>query len=102
MTQLAIAEACHVPHTYYSPQSTLYQAAMARRASFQPAPMYPTYPTLEQLRAQHDIENAQSAARHVSEEQRWGDEYAAYHQTHFYEADLGLGRRQDGSGPSHQ
>jgi hypothetical protein len=102
MTQLAIVEACHVPHTYYSSGSTLYQAAMARRASFQAAPMYPTYPTLEQLRAQHDIENAQVAARHVNEEQRWGDEYAAYQQTHYYEADLGLGRRQDGSGPSHQ
>ncbi|KAK2373503.1 hypothetical protein QL285_074534 [Trifolium repens] len=102
MTQLAIAEACHVPHTYYSSGSTLYQAAMARRASFQAAPMYPTYPTLEHLRAQHVIENAQVAARHVSEEQRWGDEYAAYQQTHYYEADLGLDRRQDGSGPSHQ
>ncbi|KAK2428553.1 hypothetical protein QL285_027066 [Trifolium repens] len=102
MTQLAIAEACHVPHTYYSSGSTLYQAVMAQRASFQAAPMYPIYPTLEQLRAQHDIENAQAAARHVSEEQRWGDEYAAYQQTHIYEADLGLGRRQDESGPSHQ
>jgi hypothetical protein len=102
MTQLAIAEACHVPHTYYSSGLTLYQAAMARRASFQAAPMYLTYPTLEKLRAQHDIENAQVAARHVSEEQRWGDEYAAYQRTHFYEADLGLDRRQDGSGPSHQ
>jgi hypothetical protein len=89
-------------HTHYSSGSTLYHAAMARRASFQAAPVYPSYPTLEQLRAQHDIENAQVAARHVNEEQRWGDEYAAYQQTHYYEADLGLGRRQDGSGPSHQ
>jgi hypothetical protein len=28
MTRLAIAEACHVPHTYYSPESSLYQAAV--------------------------------------------------------------------------
>jgi hypothetical protein len=34
MTQLAIAEACHVPHTYYSPKSSLYQAAVAQRGAF--------------------------------------------------------------------
>jgi hypothetical protein len=34
MTQLAIDEACHVPHTYYSPKSSLYQAAVAQRGAF--------------------------------------------------------------------
>ncbi|MCI68525.1 hypothetical protein A2U01_0089786, partial [Trifolium medium] len=36
MTQLAIAEACHVPHIYYDTQSSLYQAAQARRATYEP------------------------------------------------------------------
>jgi hypothetical protein len=37
MTQLAIAKACHVPHTYYSEESSLYQAAMARMSEYPPS-----------------------------------------------------------------
>ncbi|WJX33670.1 hypothetical protein P8452_21857 [Trifolium repens] len=113
LQEIDMCEACvhpdqHQPemlgHTHSDDEiaALMTQLAIAERPSFQPPPMYPTYPSLEQLRAQHDIENAQSADRHVSEEQRWGDEYAAYQQTHLYEANLGLGRRQDGSGPSHR
>ncbi|MCI21446.1 hypothetical protein A2U01_0042614, partial [Trifolium medium] len=45
MTQLAIAEACNVPHIFYDNESPLYQAAQARRATYEPPPVYPTYPT---------------------------------------------------------
>ncbi|MCI16427.1 hypothetical protein A2U01_0037569, partial [Trifolium medium] len=49
MTQLAIAEACNVPHIFYSDESALYQAAKARRATYEPPPVYPAYPTRESL-----------------------------------------------------
>jgi hypothetical protein len=91
MTQLAIAEACHVPHTYYSPESTLYQAVVARRASFQPPPLYPTYSTSALLDAHHGYEMAQIAARHLQESERWRNEYAALHPEEFFdETELGL------------
>ncbi|MCI86390.1 hypothetical protein A2U01_0107671, partial [Trifolium medium] len=61
MTQLAIAEACNVPHIYYDTQSSLYQAAQARRATYEPPPLYPTYPTRESLLAYHGVETAQLA-----------------------------------------
>ncbi|XP_045828579.1 uncharacterized protein LOC123920351 isoform X1 [Trifolium pratense] len=62
-TQLAIAEACNIPHVFYSEESTRYQAAKARLASFQHLPTYPTYPTRESLIAYHGIETAQLVAR---------------------------------------
>jgi hypothetical protein len=103
MTQLAIARACNVPHTYYSDQSILYQQARAREAEFRPPPLYPQYNSLARLHAQHAIENAHSTARQLDEAERWQQEYDAFQarQT-FYEADLDLGERQDGSGSSHQ
>ncbi|MCI93428.1 hypothetical protein A2U01_0114726, partial [Trifolium medium] len=43
------------------------------------------------------------AARQLDESERWQQEYAAFQERGmFYEADLGLGDRQDESGPSHQ
>ncbi|MCI71934.1 hypothetical protein A2U01_0093197, partial [Trifolium medium] len=38
MIQLAIVEACHVQHIYYDNESSLYQAAQARRATYEPPP----------------------------------------------------------------
>ncbi|CAJ2662283.1 unnamed protein product [Trifolium pratense] len=57
-TQLAIVEACNIPHVFYSEESTRYQAAKARLASFQHPPTYSTYPTRESLIAYHGIETA--------------------------------------------
>jgi hypothetical protein len=103
MTQLAIARACNVPHTYYSDQSILYQQARAREADFSPPPLYPQYSSLARLHAQHAIENAHSTARQLDEAERWQQEYNAFQERQtFYEADLGLDERQDGSGSSHQ
>jgi hypothetical protein len=103
MTQLAIARACNVPHTYYSDQSILYQQARAREADFRPPPLYPQYSSLARLHAQHAIENAHSTARQLDEAERWQQEYNAYQENQtFYEADLGLDERHDGSGSSHQ
>ncbi|KAK2353274.1 hypothetical protein QL285_090913 [Trifolium repens] len=103
MTQLAIARACNVPHTYYSDQSILYQQARAREADFRPPPLYPQYNSLARLHAQHAIENAHSTARQLDEAERWQQEYNACQENQtFYEADLGLDERHDGSGSSHQ
>jgi hypothetical protein len=101
MTQLAIAEACHVPYTYYRPESSLYQAAVARRAAFQPGPMYPTYAISELLDAHHDYEMAQIAVRHRQESERWRNEYEARHPEEFFdETELGLdGQRGEGGSP---
>ncbi|GAU17466.1 hypothetical protein TSUD_143200 [Trifolium subterraneum] len=103
MTQLAIARACNVPHTFYSDQSVLYQQARAREANFQPPPLYPQYSSLARLHAQHAIENAHTAARLLDEGERWQQDYDAYQarQT-FSEEDFGFDERYDGSGPSHQ
>ncbi|GAU46578.1 hypothetical protein TSUD_402670 [Trifolium subterraneum] len=100
MTQLAIARACNVPHTFYSDQSVLYQQVRAREANFRPPPLYPP---LARLHAQHAIENAHTTARQLDEGERWQQDYDAYQarQT-FYEADFGLDERHDGSGSSHQ
>jgi hypothetical protein len=103
MTQLAIVEACHVPHTYYSPTSSLYQAAVARRAAFQPGPMYPTYATSELLDVQHDYEMAQIAARHRQESERWRNEYEVSHPEEFFdETEFGLGDQRGEGGSPHQ
>jgi hypothetical protein len=104
MTQLAIVEACHVPHTYYSPTSSLYQAAVAQRAAFQPGPMYPTYATSELLDAQHDYEMAQIAARHRQKSERWRNEYEVSHLEEFFdETEFGLdGQRGEGGSPHQQ
>jgi hypothetical protein len=101
MTRLAIAEACHVPHTYYSPESSLYQAAMAQRAVFQPDPLYPTYSTTALLNAYHEYEMAQIAARHSQESERWRNEYEERHPGEFFdETKLGLdGQRGEGGSP---
>ncbi|KAK2434768.1 hypothetical protein QL285_019888 [Trifolium repens] len=103
LTQLAIARACNVTHTYYGDQSILYQEARAREANFRPPLLYPHYSSLARLHAQHAIENAHSTARQLDESERWQQDYDAYQERQtFYEADLGLGERQDGSGSSHQ
>jgi hypothetical protein len=103
MTQLAIAEAFHVPHTYYSSESSLYQAAVARRAAFQPDPMYSTYATSALLDAHHDYEMAQITARHLQESERWRNEYEALHPEDFFdETELGLDGRRDEGGSPHQ
>jgi hypothetical protein len=103
MTQLAIARACNVPHTYYSDQSILYQQARAREADFRPPPLYPQYSSLARLHAQHAIENAHTTARQLDEAERWQQDYNAYQERQtLYEADFGLDERQDGSGSSHQ
>ncbi|GAU10408.1 hypothetical protein TSUD_417750 [Trifolium subterraneum] len=79
MTQLAIARACNVPHTFYSDHS------------------------LARLHAQHAIENAHTAARQLDEGERWQQDYDAYQTRHtFSEEDFGFDERYDGSGPSHQ
>jgi hypothetical protein len=103
MTQLAIARACNVPHTYYGDQSAIYQEARAREDNFRPPPLYPRCRSLARLHAQHAIHNAHTAALQLDESERWQMDYDAYqaNQT-FYEADLGFEDRQDGSGPSHQ
>jgi hypothetical protein len=78
MTQLAIARACNVPHTYYGDQSVLYQEARAREANFRPPPLYPHYSSLARLHAQHAIENAHSTTRQLDEAERWQQDYDAY------------------------
>ncbi|MCH80185.1 hypothetical protein A2U01_0000949 [Trifolium medium] len=90
-TQLAIAEACNIPHTFYSEESTLYQAAKTRQVAIQPPPLYPRYRTRESLKAYQAFEMAQLAARHAQQLDRWEQEHGAYQQRdHFTEADLGL------------
>ncbi|MCI34056.1 hypothetical protein A2U01_0055274, partial [Trifolium medium] len=97
MTQLAIAEACHVPHIFYDTESSLYQAAQARQATYEPPPMYPTYPTWESLIAYHGIETAQLAAHQVAQLGNCQTQYDAYQQRdHFSVADLGLDDHEDG------
>jgi hypothetical protein len=102
MTQLAIAKACHVPHTYYNEDSTLYQAAMTRMSAYPPPSMYPTYESRERLVAHHEMEMADVRARHTAELHTFDQEYQAFHQSGmYYQSDYGPGGRQDEGGSSH-
>ncbi|MCI41696.1 hypothetical protein A2U01_0062930, partial [Trifolium medium] len=93
-----IAETCHVPHIYYDTQSSLYQAAQARRGTYEPPPLYPTYPTRESLLAYHGVETAQLVARQVAQLGTWQTQYDAYQQRdHFSVADLGFDDQEDGA-----
>jgi hypothetical protein len=102
MTQLAIAKACRVPHTYYSEDSVLYQAAMTRMSAYPPPSMYPTYESRERLVAHQEMEMADVRARHTTELNTFDQEYQAFHQSGmYYQSDFGSGGRQDEGGSSH-
>ncbi|KAK2413861.1 hypothetical protein QL285_036521 [Trifolium repens] len=100
MTQLAIAKACRVPHTYYSEDSALYQAAMTRMSAYPPPSMCPTYESRERLVAHQEM--ADVRARHTAELDTFDREYQAFHQSGmYYQPDFGPGGRQDEGGSSH-
>ncbi|MCI33140.1 hypothetical protein A2U01_0054356, partial [Trifolium medium] len=66
-------------------------------ATYEPPPMYPTYPTRESLISYHGIEIAQLVARQVAQLEDWQTQYDAYQQRdHFSEADLGLEDHENG------
>ncbi|GAU51742.1 hypothetical protein TSUD_415390, partial [Trifolium subterraneum] len=97
MTQLAIANSCNVPHVFYNEESTLYQAARARQAAFQPPPVFPRYQTQARLVAYQGVEAAQLNARHMGELEEWDHLYAQHQQQQFFtEEDLHFGDRDAG------
>ncbi|GAU27777.1 hypothetical protein TSUD_215880 [Trifolium subterraneum] len=126
MTQLAIANSYNVPHVFYNEESTLYQAARARQAAFQPPPVFPRYQTRARLVAYQGaararqaafqpppvfpryqtrarlvayqgVEAAQLNARHMEQLEEWDHLYAQHQQQQFFtEEDLHLGDRDEG------
>ncbi|GAU10484.1 hypothetical protein TSUD_417910 [Trifolium subterraneum] len=109
MTQLAIADSCNVPHVFYNEDSTLYQAARARQAAFQPPPVFPRYQTRARLVAYQGVEAAQLNARHMGELEEWDHLYSQHQQQqffteedlHFRDRDEGRSSQRDTGGSSH-
>ncbi|GAU49194.1 hypothetical protein TSUD_371860 [Trifolium subterraneum] len=101
MTQLAIADSCNVPHVFYNEESTLYQAARARQAAFQPPPVFPRYQTRARLVAYQGVEAVQLNAHHMGELEEWDHLYAQHQQQQFFtEEDLHFGDRDAGGSSS--